>query len=190
MDNSNNQQAISDDQELAKVLAGINQQAETPAPEVSAPQFIQTPSPIVGAAPGSSSSVTDPLTDQPAQTPLEIPQPVVEPTPEKEAPVESTETSEPAEETNNSNDNLGLDSSSLDGIKQDALSQLRPLVDKLSVSPEEKFDTYLLLLRSTDDKSLIAPAYESARTITDEARKAQALLDIIKEIDYLTNPQS
>ena len=75
---------------------------------------------------------------------------------------------------------------SLDDIKQNALSELRPLVNKLNVSPEEKFDTYLLLLRSTDDTSLIAPAHEAAIAIPDETRKAQALLDIIKEIDFLS----
>lgn len=70
-------------------------------------------------------------------------------------------------------------------IKNDALNELRPLVDKLTVSPEEKFDTYLLLIRSTDDESLIAPAHEAAKAIEDEARRVEALLDIIKEIDYL-----
>ena len=79
--------------------------------------------------------------------------------------------------------------SDLDTIKQTALNELRPLIGKLNVSPEEKFDTYLLLLRSTDDKDLIAPAHEAAVSILDEARRAQALLDIIKEIDYLSNPE-
>ncbi len=74
-------------------------------------------------------------------------------------------------------------------IKNDALNELRPLVDKLTVSPEEKFDTYLLLIRSTDDESLIAPAHEAAKAIEDEARRAEALLDIIKEIDYLSRPK-
>lgn len=77
-------------------------------------------------------------------------------------------------------------SGELDGIKMEALNELRPLVDKLDVPPEERFDTYLLLLRSTDDKELIAPAHEAAKNITDEARRAQALLDIIKEIDFLS----
>lgn len=75
-------------------------------------------------------------------------------------------------------------------IKNDALNELRPLVDKLTVSPEEKFDTYLLLIRSTDDESLIAPAHEAAKAIEDEARRAEALLDIIKEIDYLSRPKT
>jgi hypothetical protein len=81
-------------------------------------------------------------------------------------------------------------SDDLTSVKQEALNELRPLVDKLDVAPEEKFDTYLLLLRSTDDKELIAPAHEAAKAIADEARRAQALLDIIKEIDFLSQAQS
>lgn len=73
-------------------------------------------------------------------------------------------------------------------VKKEAITELRPLVDKLDLPPEEKFDTYLLLIRSTDDKTLIAPAHEAAQAITDEKRRAQALLDIIKEIDYLSQP--
>lgn len=84
---------------------------------------------------------------------------------------------------------VNSDSSSgpLDTIKNDALNELRPLVNKLDIKAEEKFDTYLLLIRSTDDMSLIEPAHEVAKTIEDEARRAQALLDIIKEIDYLSH---
>jgi len=72
----------------------------------------------------------------------------------------------------------------LDGIKSHALEDLRPLVDKLTVTSEEKFDIYLLLLRSSDDDTLIEPAYNAARAIEDETKRANALLDVIKEIDY------
>lgn len=82
------------------------------------------------------------------------------------------------------------DTGPLASIKQDALTELRPLVDKLNVSPEEKFDTYLLLIRSTDDTNLIGPAHDAAKAITDETRRAEALLDIIKEIDYLSHPKN
>ena len=80
--------------------------------------------------------------------------------------------------------------SALESIKQQALGELRPLVDKLQVEPDEKFDIYLLLLRSTDDKDLIAPAHEAAKAITDESKRAQALLDVIKEIDFLSQPKA
>lgn len=75
----------------------------------------------------------------------------------------------------------GLD---LDTIKGRALEDLRPLVEKLTVSNEEKFDIYLLFLRSSDDNTLIEPAYNAARNIEDETKRANALLDVIKEIDY------
>lgn len=74
----------------------------------------------------------------------------------------------------------------LSGIKKNAIDELKPLVDKLDLPADEKFDAYLLLIRSTDDKSLIGPAHEAAQAITDETRRAEALLDIIKEIDYLS----
>ena len=93
---------------------------------------------------------------------------------------------DPAPMTPPANNSVDQD---LADVKQAALTELRPLVDKLDVDPEEKFNTYLLLVRSTDDKDLIAPAHEAAKAIIDEAKKAQALLDIIKEIDFLSSPQ-
>lgn len=134
---TNTLQPISDDQELAKVLAGVTGQADDVAAQAAVSEAVTAPEPV--AAP--------------------IEEPIV-------APV--------------------AESDNLDTVKQEALQELRPLVDKLNVSPEEKFDTYLLLLRSTDDKALIEPAHEAAKGIVDEARRAQALLDIIKEIDFLT----
>lgn len=132
-------QPISDDQELAKALAGVGEETGgTPSM-----QFEETPS--QQAAPQVaplSAAPTAPATD------------------------------------------------SLGSIKTAAITELRPLVDKLNLPPEDKFDTYLLLIRSTDDTTLIAPAHQAAQSITDEAKKAQALLDIIREIDYLSTPQN
>ena len=54
------------------------------------------------------------------------------------------------------------------------------MVDKLDLPPEDKFDTLLLLIRTTDDSSLIPAAHEAAKAIADDTRRAQALLDIIK----------
>ncbi len=154
------QQSISDDQELAKVLAGISQESD--APEAPEP-IITTPAPTIDDS-ASAAVVPDPIA--PAPEPEIVMPAAIEPV---AAPVIAGD---------------------LDAIKTEALGELRPLVDKLNVSPEEKFDTYLLLLRSTDDRDLIAPAHAAAKAIADEARRAQALLDIIKEIDYLSQPKS
>lgn len=146
------QQAISDDQELAKVLAGVNQETEEAAGN-GAPTGLP-PLPPLPTATDTAPVMPDPIAAQPApSTPLP-----------------------------------GA-SGDLDSIKQAALGELRPLVDKLNVSPQEKFDTYLLLIRSTDDRSLVGPAHEAAKSIPDEARRAEALLDIIKEIDFLSQQQ-
>lgn len=138
-------QPISDDQDLAKVLAGVSNGASA----TSAQPAAQLP----------------PLPDLP-------PEPVVQPKPAKTSAAVTP-----------------VADNDLDNVKNEAIKELRPLVDKLNISAEEKFDTYLLLIRSTDDKTLIAPAHEAAKDIADESRRAQALLDVIKEIDFLSNPQ-
>ena len=154
------QQPISDDQELAKVLAGINQQADD-------------------AADAGVGTVAPPAVDDSAAVVAPEPEPVVPPVVEMPA----VETPTPVAPT------ASVVSDDLTVVKSEAINELRPLVDKLNVPAEEKFDTYLLLLRSTDDRSLIEPAHEIAKQITDEARRAQALIDIIKEIDFLSQNQ-
>lgn len=74
--------------------------------------------------------------------------------------------------------------SGLEEIRRQAIVELRPLVDKLDLPAEDKFDTLLLLIRTTDDSSLIPAAHTAAMNIADDARRAQALLDVIKEIDF------
>ena len=167
MDSQANQ-SFSDDQELAKVLAGVSQNTDN---NLQFEETNATASPVINPATISPDPVATDQNDEPAIdiAKSDAPEPVT-PTPAVSTPATAAD---PA----------------LDTIKQTALNELRPLVDKLDVSPEEKFDTYLLLLRSTDDKTLIAPAHDAAVAIVDEARRAQALLDIIKEIDYLSNPR-
>jgi hypothetical protein len=71
-------------------------------------------------------------------------------------------------------------------IKQDALKQLSPLVSHLDQSPEEKFRTTMMMIQAADDQSLVKDAYEAAQNISDEKARAQALLDIVNEINYFT----
>jgi hypothetical protein len=76
--------------------------------------------------------------------------------------------------------------SELNTIKQQALAQLAPIVDKLDQSPEEKFRTLMMMIQSSDDQTQIRAAFEAASVIEDDTKKAQALLGIINEIDYFT----
>jgi hypothetical protein len=74
-------------------------------------------------------------------------------------------------------------------IKQQALQQLSPLVNHLDQTPEEKFHTTMMMIQASDNQSLVKDAYEAANAITDEKTRAQALLDIINEINYFTQHQ-
>lgn len=71
-------------------------------------------------------------------------------------------------------------------IKQEALQELTPLVGHLEQSPEEKFRTTMMMIQASDDQSLIKTAYDAAKNITDEKTRAQALLDVVNEINYFT----
>ena len=173
MDSQANQ-SFSDDQELAKVLAGVSQDTDN---NLQFEETNATASPVINPATISPDPIATDSDD--SQKSVEATVESTDPEPVMPTPTVSTPAAAAAAAAD----------PALDTIKQTALNELRPLVDKLEVSPEEKFDTYLLLLRSTDDKTLIAPAHDAAVAIVDEARRAQALLDIIKEIDYFSNPR-
>jgi len=169
---ANQTQPISDDQELAKVLQGVQKQTRDMAthnPEdrgESGMQYEETP------APGGGANTHAPTVEPPAASPN-----TAEPTTTNApaAPTDTpTATAAPKAESN----------PALDAIKKEALEELRPLVSKLDLPAKEKFDTMLLIIRSTDDQSLLSPAHEAAKAIEDETERAEALLDIVKEIDY------
>lgn len=167
MDAHNSGQApATDDQELANVLAGIggdNSQDNTNAD--GGLHFEETP------APPSTSSDDAASDDKPADAAEEATVPEITlPAPSGDGTGASTAMSP-----------------ELEGLKKEALSELRPLVDKLALPADEKFDTLLLIIRSTDDQSLLAEAHEAAKAIEDETKRASALLDVIKEIDYFGN---
>ena len=172
---------LQDEQELAKILAGVNNQMndntnsdtqnnsnEEDLDSIMSQFQTAGPDMPVSAKPEQKQNEQNEQNQQPqveAQSETQ-PQPEFQPAMQPEF-------------TNSSDD--------LESIKNNAIQDLRPLVDKLNIPEDEKFDTYLLLIRSTDDKALIAPAYQAAKMIADDSKKAQALLDIVKEIDYLTN---
>ncbi len=152
---------ITDDAELAKVLEGMQDASLPAAPAAPAPgdltfeETAQVPTADAATPPAP----IDPPAAVPADPALSIPEPSL---------TSVSSTADPA----------------LESIKKDALTELRPLVDKLDLPADEKFDTLLLIIRSTDDKTLVQSAYDSAKLITDDAKRAEALLDIVKEIDY------
>lgn len=174
-----------DDQELANVLAGMNSQnnGQTPddasaaksAESSEASDNTQTdePTATTDQITGSSDDTADAMgmTFEATGSEGSLPQPQGEPelNPAPVMPAPAATPQLPPE---------------LESIKKEAVSELRPLVDKLDQPADEKFDTLLLIIRSTDDQSLLGAAHDTAKQIEDEAKRASALLDVIKEVDY------
>jgi hypothetical protein len=71
-------------------------------------------------------------------------------------------------------------------VKEKALGELFPLIDKLDQTPEEHFKTLMMIIQASDNQTLVEQAYQVAQTIDDEKVRAQALLDIVNEINYFT----
>lgn len=157
----NNQSEINDD-ELNQMIASLKGNAPSAAPagqKVIQPPVAETPVPPMPPMPPTPA--VDELKNAPVGAPAPNPVPM---SPDPKGPV--------------GNANNLLD------IKNQAITELRPLIDKLNISPEDKFDAILLLIRTTDDSSLIPMAHDTAKQIADDNRRAQALLDVIKEIDF------
>ena len=167
---STNTSTVTDDQELAQVLENMNQQVDSGVPTIPTTDDTVQAS-VVDAQPTDGMAFEETPTVPAVEDVAPVETPVIEPAPVIEQPVAAP--------------TLGA-SPELDSIKKTALEELRPLVDKLDLPADEKFDTLLLLIRSTDDKTLVAAAHEAARAIPDETKRAQALLDVIKEIDYFS----
>ena len=113
-----------------------------------------------------------PIADEPQGTPVTVP------TPEPQDLLSTPEITEHA--------SADVPADDLLDIKQDALQELSPLVGHLEQSPEEKFRSTMMMIQASDDHSLIKAAYEAAKQITDEKARAQALLDVVNEINYFT----
>lgn len=114
--------------------------------------------------------------------------PLMQSNPFADAPASGSAAAPPASDTNsqpaatpptqNPDDLLDL--------KEQALTSLQPLVSHLDQTPEEKFKTTMMLIQATDNSALVKDAYQAAKQITDEKARAQALLDVVNEINYFT----
>ena len=171
--NQNNQQQTQDDNHIPdQSIEGVvnsgeqaDQPSGAPAAAPSGTDSWQHP-----GAPIPASTTAAPLTPAyPSDTPVAA---------ATAAPTTAPALSQPAVPAADAND--------LIDIKQQALSQLSPLVGHLDQTPEEKFRTTMMMIQATDDQSKVKDAYDAAQQITDEKTRAQALLDIVNEINYFT----
>lgn len=164
-----------------EIPAPAASQAADPAESTDSHEAFSFTAPEPAAAPEPS---VEP--EQDVAAPAEIAQPAPEPEPAQSEPAEDA----PAEPSAPTPDNGADDAGDLTTIKQQALTQLSSIAQHLDQSPEEKFHTSMMMLQATDDQSLIRTAYEAAQAITDEKTRAQALLDVVNEINYFSQKNS
>jgi hypothetical protein len=168
----------SDQHDNQQPVAAGNDQAQ-PGQDVWQPAAGSTPVDNSSSSPAFNPSVGGPgdaASSAPVDQPTVADQPSYDeqPQPVNDEPPVEVENDAPAA----TNDLLD--------IKQQALGQLSPIVDHLDQSPEEKFRTTMMMIQATDNHALIKDAYAAANAIPDEKAKAQALLDVINEINYFT----
>lgn len=83
-----------------------------------------------------------------------------------------------------------IDQDKLADMKRQALEHLEPLADHIDGTPEERFRTTMMMIQANDNHTLIEKALDAAKEITDDKMRAQAMLDIINEINYFSQSQT
>ncbi|MBR2543634.1 hypothetical protein IKF03_03535 [Candidatus Saccharibacteria bacterium] len=100
----------------------------------------------------------------------ELPSLEPEPTPKEPTPAKSESTEE------------RLDTKQ---VKDAALRDLMPLMDKVDLEPQQKFNIYRDAFEDLHDHTILEPTYKAAREISDEKERAKALLYLVESIDKM-----
>ena len=176
-----NQGMSTDASATQPIVSDASMPSAMPTPYIPAPM----PMPSVMTSDPQSAPMVEPTSqtnESPMYTAPEVPSTSstdsTENSSSSESVVAAASEDAPQSEENSSND--------LMEIKKNALQQLSPLVGKLDQTPEEKFHTTMMMIQASDNQDLVKDAFEAAQKISDEKEKAQALLDVVNEINYFT----
>lgn len=174
---------------LDNVKQLTNDDASTqPTPAV---QPSTAPNPTQQTVSSSAQTSSEPVSAQP--------QPVIQPqtttteepvTPLQQQQTTATESDTSADKPDLAQPTTPADPTHLAGMKQQALDHLEPLVDHLDGTPEEVFKTTMMMIQANDNHTLIEKALEAAKKISDDKARAQAMLDIINEVNYFSQNSS
>ena len=110
---------------------------------------------------------------EPIPEPQPIPEPVMPEPVTEEAPTPTTEET-PEQVPQNATE-----------VKKAALRDLAPLMDKVQMDDEDSFNIYRDMFEELNDYTVLEPAYQAARGITEEEKRAEALLYLIEAIDKM-----
>lgn len=120
----------------------------------------------------------------PAPEPAPTPNPTPAPTSPTEEPANNASTEPTSEELSQETEPISKPLNT-NQIKTAALRDLVPIISKINASPSERFGLYRDIFENLKDYTVLEPAYHSAREITDETERANALLYLIEAIDKM-----
>ena len=165
---TNGVSADDNDDVISQIEEQVAAAKPAPAPEIPAPE-----------APSFEALPSEPISVDPVM-------PTLSADDKKDVkPEEKKETPAPAPRLSMEPERAVYGDPDLDKVKANALSDIRPIIEKIDIAPEKKFLIYKDIIELWDDKSCIEPAYDAAKQITDEKERAEALLYIIEMIDNL-----
>lgn len=165
--------------ELAESVGPFPAPAPEPMPMPVPPQPVAAPTTPAEPVVSLDAAITD-FSLPPIQAPEPV-EPITESvTEEPIATVNSPATELPTTGTTASPSGL-----SIREIKTAALHDLAPLVDKLDMSPSQKFNIYRNMFENLRDYTVIELAYQAAKTIPEERERAEALLYLVEAIDKM-----
>lgn len=157
-----------------------------PAMPTADPSYPAAEDPATVAPANDATAVVD--TTAPAIPPTDVnPEPAMQPAYGGYDETAAQSASAPTSDTGN-DDSTPVDHQDLMAIKNEALQHLSPMVGSLEQSAEEKFKTLMMMIQASDDHTKLKEAFEVAKLIEDDKARAQALLDVINEINYFTQP--
>ena len=110
-------------------------------------------------------------------------QPMRKPMKDGERKAEMRENGRPMEGAMNREKNRG--GAETASVKEAALKELFPIMDRIEVSPEKRFELYREIMEVMKDRAVVKPAYEAAKAIKNDKARADALLYVIEQIEKL-----
>lgn len=162
--------------------------------ENAATYMHQVTDPSMVAAPTPTTYQPTPPSPEPqaayAPSPAPAPHPAPQPPKPRPAPKHTAPKPAPAPPKPQPKNTSSETADDLLTLKQQALNELTPLVGHLDQTPEERFRTTMMMIQSADNQSLIKDAYAAAQRIEDAKVRAQALLDVVNEINYFTQKKN
>lgn len=152
----------------------------SPSPTTSVPM----PEPVVGTTPAVMPVADDSEHTADEETPNTI---GIQPSGPVIPPATTATNADSSEDGDKEEKGMPLiDTDKLADMKKQALDHLEPLVKHLDGTPEDTFKTAMMMIQANDNHTLLNKAFEAAKNISDDRERAQALLDIVNEINYFS----